>query len=156
MSLIWILVVLPTICLLYTATVIVRGNKPISTTYVTPLPRMPFGVRTNLGAPYGIHRKVKLISARELDEIMREPTDAIFIDVKPSGSGDPDPLPGVPALSVWPIELFEVLKWIPPETSIVLRGASDLSKAIIWSGHNIAGLAPVYIVTRDLFYLEAA
>ena len=156
MSLIWILVVLPTICLLYTATVIVRGNKPTSTTYVTPLPRMPFDLKTNIGAPYGVHRKINLVSARALGEIMKEPTDAIFIDVKPSGSGDPYPLPGVPALSVSPLELFEVLKWIPPETSIVLREASDLSKAIIWSGHNIAGLAPVYIITRDLFHLEAA
>jgi hypothetical protein len=136
--------------------VIVRGNKPISTSYVTPLPKMPFGLRTTISVPYGIHRKVKLISAGELDEIMKEPTDAIFIDVKPSGSSDPDPLPGVPALSVCPLELFEVLKWIPPETSIVLRGASDLSQAIIWSGHNMAGLAPMYIITRDLFHLEAA
>jgi hypothetical protein len=117
---------------------------------------MPFGPRTNICTSYGIHRKVKLISSRELDEIMKEPTDAIFIDVKPSGSSDPDPLTGVPALSVGPLELFEVLKWIPPETSIVLRGASDLSKAIIWSGHNIAGQAPVYIITRDLFHWEAA
>jgi hypothetical protein len=156
MSLIWVLVVLPTICLLYIASVIVRGNKPISTIYVTPLPRLPFGVRTTIGVPYGIHRTIKLVSARELDEIMKGPADAIFIDVKAAGSGTPDSLLGIHALSVEPVELFEVLKWIPPETSIVLRGASDLSKAIIWSGHNIVGLAPVYIITGDLFQLEAA
>ncbi len=52
-------------------------------------------------------------------------------------------------------ELFEELRWMPPQTTI-LCGASDLSKAVIWSGRNISGLTPIYIVTSDLFHTEVA
>jgi len=156
MNLIWIIALFPTLCLLYTASIIVKGRGPKLTDYVTPLPRDPFRFRTGLGVPYGAHRKVTLISSRELREVTEEFQDIVFIDVRCSGSGESLPACAIYAFPVDQRELFEVLSWIPPETTIVLCGVSNLSKALIWSSRNIAGVAPVYIVTSDLFHLEAA
>ena len=157
MNLIWFLVVLPAIVFFYVASAIVKGKRPALTPYVTPLPKLlPFGLRTTSGTQYDIHRKINLISAREVDAIVERAEDFIYINIGGSDSWEPRHGRGIHVLHVDESELSEELRWIPPQTTIVLCGVSDLSKALIWSGRKISGLAPFYIVTSDLFHAEVA
>lgn len=157
MNLIWFLVVLPAIAFFYVASAIVKGKRPALTPYVTPLPKLlPFELRTTSGTQYDVHRKINLISAKEVDAIVERAEDFIYLNIGGSGCWEPRPGRGIHVLHIEEGELFTELRWIPVQTTIVLCGVSGLSKALIWSTHKISGLAPIYIVTSDLFHAEAA
>jgi hypothetical protein len=157
MNLIWFLVVLPTIVFFYVASAIVKGKRPALTPYVTPLPTLlSSGLRTTSGTQCNVYRKINLISAREVGAITGRAENFIYIKIGGSGCWEPRPRRGIHVLHIVESELFTELRWIPAQTIIVLCGVSDLSKALIWSGHKISGLAPIYIVTSDLFHAEIA
>jgi hypothetical protein len=157
MNLIWFLVVFPAVVFFYVASAIVKGKRPALTPYVTPLPNLlSFGLTTTFGAPYDAHRPIKLIAAREVDAVVEHTADFIYVNIGGSSCWEPRSGRGIHVLHIAESELFTELRWIPPQTTIVLCGVSDLSKALIWSGHKISGLAPIYIVTSDFFHAEVA
>jgi hypothetical protein len=157
MSFIWFLVLFPAAVFCYVASAIVKGRRPALTPFVTPLPKLlPFQLRSTTSVPNDAHRTIKLIPSREIDAVVEHAADFIYINIGGSGCWEPRPGRGIHILHVEESQLFTELKWIPPQTAIVLCGVSDLSKALIWSGHKISGLAPIYIVTSDLFHAEVA
>ena len=155
MNFIWPLVAMPAFGLLYTAILIVR-NKPDLPDCVTPLPVRP---RDSLKAPEsfrGSRREIKWISTKEFGDIDFQSDDVLFIDLRSPDDSKPLPRSAKHVLFITPNRLVDVLRWLPPETSVVLCGASDLCKSLVWSIPNLAGAAPVYVFTDDPVHSEVA
>jgi len=71
----------------------------------------------------------------------------IFIDLRPESESKSTPFPQSHALSIAPGQLVDVLRWLPPSSSVVLYGASSLCASMIWAVRDLTGPAPIYVLS---------
>jgi hypothetical protein len=139
-----ILIAIPLIGLAYFVFVIIRRGEVRLPKSVTPLPYAhPDAMRmTDNRAP---KRKVKWISDMECEQLLRESSDVVFLDMR-SESKAPIPFAVPEVLVLNPSQIFDMLRWLPSSTSVVLYGASNLCTSVAWSARNICGWAPIYVL----------
>jgi hypothetical protein len=144
MNLFGILIAMPLIGLAYFVYVIVRRGEARLSRSVTPLPfAHPEAMRmTGNRAP---KRKVKWISDKECEQLLRSSSDIVFLDMR-SESKAPIPFAVPEVLVLNPSQIFDMLRWLPSSTSVVLYGASNLCTSVAWSARNICGWAPIYVL----------
>lgn len=83
---------------------------------------------------------------KECADIIRASSDFVFIDLGPPGEGKQFPIPADHVLSISASRVLDVVQRLPPETTVLLYGASDLCASMIWTARSLAGVAPVYVV----------
>jgi hypothetical protein len=142
----WILVTMPVIGIAYLVFVIIRRGEVKFSKSVTPVPRAhPDRMRMiDNRAP---KRKVKSISDKECERLLRESSDVVFVDLRSEGR-TPIPFAVPEVLVLSPGQIFDMLRWLPASTSIVLYGTSNLCTSVAWSARSIHGLAPVYVLDQ--------
>jgi hypothetical protein len=91
-------------------------------------------------------RKIRWISMRECEDIVRTSSNVVFIDLGPPEEGKQLPIRAAHVLSISPSHVLDVVRWLPPETTVLLYGASDPCASMIWTARSLAGVAPVYVV----------
>ena len=153
MNLFGILIAMPLIGLAYFVFVIIRRGDVRLPKSVTPLPdahpeamRM-FDNRTP-------KRKVKRISDKECEQLLRESNDVVFLDLR-SESKAPIPFAVPEVLVLSPSQIFDMLRWLPASTSVVLYGTSNLCASVAWSARNTCGWAPIYVLDPRSTIVEA-
>jgi hypothetical protein len=156
MDFIWPLVAMPVASLLYTAYVIARDNRHKLPDCVVPLSPLGPGVAKKTSSLLSCGREIRWISMTECEDLIHTSSDIIFIDL-----GSPDEEKHFPhladhVLSISPNHILDVLRWLPPETTVVLYGASDLCTSMIWTVRNLAGVAPVYVLKAAAIHSEVA
>jgi hypothetical protein len=142
----WILVTMPVIGIAYLVYVIIRRGEIKFSKSVTRLPRAhPDRIRKiDNRSP---ERKVKSISEKECERLLRESSDVIFVDLRSEGR-TPIPFAVPEVLVLSPGQVFDMLRWLPSSTSIVLYATSNLCASVAWSARNIHGLAHIYVLDQ--------
>ena len=82
MLLILIFFAIPVLALCYTVCVVSRRGEVKMSDCVTPLPPMPFDLRTNLVQYPRKAREIKWISTKEFETLLRSSEEVIFIDLR--------------------------------------------------------------------------
>jgi hypothetical protein len=156
MDFIWPLVAMPVASLLYTAYVIARDSRHKLPDCVVPLSTLGPGAAKKTSYVPSHRREIRWVSMNECEDLIHTSTDIIFIDL---GSPDEEkhfPIEAEHVLSISPSNILDVLQWLPPETTVVLYGASDLCTSMIWTVRNLAGVAPVYVLKAPAIHSEVA
>lgn len=89
------------------------------------------------------------ISTKEIETLLRRSTDVLFVDLRTGAGKVPIPIDVPKILTVSPSQFFDVLRWLPASSSIVLYGASDACTSLLWSTRKIPGWAPIYVLHQD-------
>jgi hypothetical protein len=104
----------------------------------------------------GQARVMKWISIGECTALLAESSDVILIDLRADAQQVPLPVPPAFVLPVTTNGLDYVLRWLPPDESVVFCGASNLSIFMILTGSFMEGSAPIYFLKGDLSLAEVA
>src|ERR1019366_4580217 len=150
MHVIWVLVAMPMASLLYTAWVIARGERVSHSNVVVLVASLNIPSNALRGPFRQVKREVTWISTRDIDSIVHRSENVIVVDLFPKGSERPDPFRGADLLFVAPNDFFDVLRSAPASSSVMLYGPSDLCKTMTGAVKDIAGFAPVYVLTAEL------
>ena len=142
----WILVTMPVIGIAYLVYVIIRRGEVKFSKSVTPVPRA-HPDRMRMSDSRVPERRVKTISDKECERLLRESSDVVFVDLRTEGR-TPIPFAVPEVLVLSPSQVFDMLRWLPASTSIVLYGTSNLCASVAWSARNIHGLAPIYMLDQ--------
>jgi hypothetical protein len=156
MYFIWMLVAMPIFALVYTACVVARGEKPKLPDPVIPLRKPVLDSTTRLGSHHQGKREVQWITQKNFESLTQGNDDVIFIDLRPENESKAAPFPHTHALSIAPGQLVDVLRWLPPSSSVVLYGAPSLCASMIWAVRDLAGSAPIYVLSETPVHSEAA
>lgn len=142
MNYFWMLIAM--LALAYFTFIILRRGGSKSPKCVTPLPRR----ETNSFSTIDNHdseRKVKWITERECELLLRRSGDIVFVDMR---SKDRTPIPFTvrEVLVLNPSQVYDLLRWLPASSSVVLYGASNLFTSVLWSTRHLNGWAPIYVL----------
>lgn len=147
MEFIWIFLAMPVVSFLCSAYLIARDNRRKLPDCVVPLSTSGlWSAKTKTSTPTSCGREIRWISMKECEDIIRTSSDVVLINLEPSEEGKQLPIPDEHVLSISPSHVLNVVQWLPPETTVVLYGASDLCASMIWTARSLAGVAPVYVV----------
>lgn len=144
MHLNWILIAMPLASLLYLGWV-VTWQKPTAYRVSHAISSLPSNTMRR-SFPQS-RRIIRWILSREFEAITCKFQDIIFIDLLPKSSDRPLPFHGFNLLYVEPDEMCDVLRWSPPSSCVVLYGPSILCKSMLRKAREIAGRAPVFVLT---------
>lgn len=148
MDFMWLLIGIVFVAVLCTAHGIVSGHRRRLPECVVPLPAPRFHAIDAVSPCVMPKRQVKWISAKECAALVHTSENVVFIAIR-SGSGNKRPsFPGLQALSIAPNQLADVLRWLPPESCVVLSGEVDLCASALGALDEIAASGPVYLL-RD-------
>jgi len=150
MYLLWAILAIPALALLYIACVIVRDDQtgPHGCASELRLSGISSVVRCEIDAQNS--RAVKQITAEELEDLAHQSNDVILIDLRSRWERTPVSIPVTHTLFIAPSQLLDILRWLPPASSVVLYGASGLYGFVTSAARHLNGSAPVYVV-RDGF-----
>jgi hypothetical protein len=152
----WLLIGIVFVVVLCTARGIVRGQKRRLPECVVPLPPSRFHSIDAIFPGAMPKRQVKWISAKECASLVHTSDNVVFIAIR-SGSRNKRPsFPGLQSLSIAPNQLADVLRWLPPESCIVLSGEVDLCASALGSLDDIASSGPVYVLSDGPVHSEVA
>jgi hypothetical protein len=138
------LVLLGMICLFYVLYVDMFGNRAKRSAS-----RLSDAPHTELETflPHGIRpRRVKLITRKDLPELLKRSDGVILLDLRSRNDVDPLPFSGPNVLPTSPERLQELLPWLQPETSVILCGPPDACNALLSRLSNSSGSAAIYIL----------
>lgn len=146
MTYFWILIAMPAFGLVYFAYVTIRGGGVKLPNCVTPLSDANPGAIKMVDdrAP---RRKVKWISGGECRRLLHESSDVVFVDLR-SESNTSVPFAVPEALVLSSSQIFDMLRWLPASTGVVLYGTSTLCSSVVRSARNIYGWAPIYVLDQ--------
>jgi hypothetical protein len=156
MEFIWLLVAMPVVSFLCSAYLIAKGNRRKLPDCVAPLSTMGLVSAKNTSSLPSCGRKITWISMKECEDIIRTSSDVVFIDLGPPEEGKKLPIPAAHVLSISPSHVLDVVRWLPPETTVLLYGASELCASMIWTARSLAGVAPVYVVKAAAVHSKIA
>jgi hypothetical protein len=94
-------------------------------------------------------RAVELISAEELRHLLYQSDDIILIDLRSNWERKSLASPAANTLSVAPSQLRDLLFWLPPASSVVLYGSSDLCVSVTRVVRHLPGVAPIYVLRES-------
>jgi hypothetical protein len=145
----WVLIAMPLLGLVYFACVLIWTPREIRLPdCVTPLPPTNSGMmRIHQGRTP--EREVRWVSTKECDTLLHRSSDVLFIDLRTEPRKAPIPIDVSEVLTLSPSQLFDMLRWLPASSSVVLYGASDACTSVLWSTRNIHGWAPIYVLHKD-------
>lgn len=156
MTFIWALVAMPILVLLFTAFVTAREKPGYLLDSVGSFSKH-LCLKQGSGQEFcSGRREVRWLSTQELNRIIFPPDDVIFIDVRPSNETGSSPHAAKHVLFITPDRLISILRVLPPETSAVLYGVSDLSRSRTLNIPTLTGRASIYVLTDTPMYAEAA
>lgn len=144
----WILLGIPLLSLAYFAYVLVRTGGGQLPACVTPLPSTSSG-SIRILPDRTREREVKWISTKECERLLHRSSDVLFIDIRTEPGKAPVPIDVPEVLTVSPSQLFDMLRWLPASSSVVLYCASDACTSLLWSARNVHGWAPIYVLRQD-------
>jgi len=101
-------------------------------------------------------RRVTWISRSECDALLRTCEDVVIIDLTMRQANASDVLPSDRTLSLRPDQMLNLLKWLPPESSALVYGVSDVCALRLWTKRNLPGIAPIYVMTEIFEHSEIA
>ncbi len=101
-------------------------------------------------------RTIKWISIGEFKTVLTKCSDLIAIDLRANDQLVPFPVPTALVLPIALDELFNVLKCLPTDRTVVLCGASHISAFMIETIPCKEGSAPLYVLEGDLHFAEVA
>jgi hypothetical protein len=156
MDFIWFFVAVPLVSFLCTAYLIAKDHRRKLPDCVVPLSTIPWVPAKRISSLPSNGRKVRWISMKECEDIVRTSSDVVLINLGPPEEGKRLPVPAAHVLSISPIHVLDVVRWLPPEATILLYGASDLCASMIWTARSLTGIAPVYVVTAAPVLSKAA
>jgi hypothetical protein len=156
MEFIWLLVAMPVVSFLCSAYLIARDNRRKLPDCVVPLSTSGLWSAKKTSPPTSRGREIRWTSVGECEDIIRSSRDVIFINLGPPEEEKQLPISPAHALSISPRHVLAVLQWLPPETTVVVYGASDLCASMIWTVRNLAGVAPVYFLKTAPVHSEVA
>jgi len=93
-------------------------------------------------------RKVKWISRTEYEALLHSREDVIIIDLSMRRADASVEFPSDRTLSLSSDQVLGMLKWVPPESSVVLYGVSDACASMLWTKRDIPGNAPIFAMTE--------
>jgi hypothetical protein len=147
MQLIWILFAMPAGILLYLAWVL-GWQKP--TPYSVPLAPANPSSNVDRGAHSYNKRRVSWISSTEVGALAHRFEAVIVIDLLSGSRGGGSLFPEDHFLFICPHEFWDVLRWAPSSSCVVLYGPSSLCKSMLRAVRDIHSDAPVFVVAVDL------
>jgi hypothetical protein len=142
----WILIAMPAFGLVYFICVTIRGGGVKLPKCVTSLSDAGPDAM-NMADNRAPKRKVKWISDGECKRLLRESSDVVFVDLR-SECNTPVPFAVSEVLVLSTSQIFDMLRWLPASTGVVLYGTSKLCSSIVWSARNIHGWAPIYVLDQ--------
>jgi hypothetical protein len=102
-------------------------------------------------------RSIEWISFKEFRSLLDQASDdLVVLDLRYDVRQVPFPIAEAFVLPVSPIELLEILAWLPPNRSVVLYGADAISIAGIERSPCMEGSAPIYFLAGNINRLESA
>jgi len=145
----WILIGMPLFGLTYFAYVVMRTPRGVRLSdCVTPLPLTNTGT-IQIHQSRAPQRKVKWISTKECETLLRRCSDVLFIDIRTEPGKAPILIDVPEVLTMSPSQFFDMLRWLPASSSVVLYGASDACTSLLWSTRNIHGRGPIHVLRQD-------
>jgi hypothetical protein len=99
-------------------------------------------------------RRVKRISTRECENLVRAFDNVVFIALRQESKRTPLPSPAIHAVSIAPSELVDVLNLIP-DCYVVLCGEIDACPSILKTIEGVVRSAPVYLLDAAAVSAEA-
>jgi hypothetical protein len=148
MYFLWVLFAIPALVLLYTACVIVRDDQTDPRGCASELRSSDISSMGRRASEFQNSRAVKQITAEELDDLAHRSNDVILIDLTPPWERKPLLIPVAHTLFVAPNQLQDILRWLPPASSVVLYGSSRLCASVTPAVGHLTGSAPVYVLSE--------
>jgi hypothetical protein len=150
MYFLWALLTIPAVVVLYTACVIVRDDQTGPHGRASELWLSGSSSVVRHGSEPQNSRAVRQITAEELDDLAHQSNDVILIDLRSRWERTPISIPVAHTLFIAPSQLQDILRWLPPASSVVLYGASGLYDFMTSAVRHLTGSAPVYVVREEL------
>jgi hypothetical protein len=149
MYFLYILCAIPALALLYTAFAVASDIRKGPG---APASELRFSARNSItrescGAQS--RRPVEPISLEELADLALRSVELILIDLRARRKYRPTAVPVEHTLVVAPQQLQDLLCWLPPQTSVVLYGSSELLESLLSAVSQLPGVAPVYVVKES-------
>ena len=145
----WVLIAMPLLGLVYFVCVLMRTPRGVRLPdCVTPIPPANNGI-VQIRQGRTPEREVKWVSTKECETLLLRSSDVLFIDIRTGPRKAPIPIDVPEVLTLTPSQFFDMLRWLPASSSVVLYDASDACTSLLWSTRNIRGWAPIYVLHQD-------
>jgi hypothetical protein len=150
MYFLWVLLAIPALAILYTACVIVRDGKTGPNGCASDLRLSGISSVACRASEFQSCRAVRQITAEELDDLAQQSNDVILIDLRSRWERTPISIPVAHTLFIAPSHLQDILRWLPPSSSVVLYGSPGLYDFVTSAVRHLTGSAPIYVVREGL------
>jgi hypothetical protein len=150
MYFLWVLLAIPALAIFYTACIIVREDQTGLHGRASELRPSDLSSVVRRGSMSQDSRAVKEITSEELDDLAHRSNDVILIDLRSRRERTPILIPVAHTLFIAPSQLQDILRWLPPASSVVLYGPSGLCDFLASAVPRLTGSAPVYVVREGL------
>ena len=154
MYFLWLLVGIPVVAIICTAGEIVRDWRARLPERMVPLTPVRFPSVDAVPPPIMPKRQIKWISMKECEGVVHNSYNVVFIEIRSGSEGKALPFPATHVLSIAPSQLADVLRWLPPDSCVVLCGEVDLCSSILGSLDDIAGSASIYLLKGEPAHSE--
>jgi hypothetical protein len=154
MNFIWLLVGIPVVAIIFSAREIVRDWRHRLPERVVPLNPVRFPLVDAVPPPAMPKRPIKWISMKDCEGVVHNSSNVVFIEIRSGSEGKPLPFPATHVLSIAPSQLVDVLRWLPPDSCVVLWGEVDLCSSILGSLDDVAGSASIYVFKGEPAHSE--